>query len=445
MILLSNVRGISVPRRWTASAVLLLASSLAGCAQIADSSTQCPLDSAPFVFAPLEPDEGSLEVASLSFSKIALFTSARLAALTDIPEETTGGLSESCVIRMQNERAAALVTNVVPRLYEEFALDVDVVVILVDLPSNPDLQVRGAMLAVAAGPPGIGTLTPALPQLAGLSSRLKGVLILYHYQGLSGGPFLHEFAHLFANHLGGPLGDNAPYQTHWGFNDVGGQLGGWAKGTLVELGDGVYRAEGPNGGRFNPIANGGNSIPYAPLELYLMGLLPAAEVPPIEQALDPVVIQDGDEGTEFAASGFRTVTIDDIIRDNGSRNAGEDSGGGSDGETGQTAFSAACLVIRDSVWDDAFNIPFGAQVFFMEAPDRGLEQLSTEWAAALTGVDASDLSEEVKTAALADFVQSIHGIPAADLPEDFQLFNFAAATGSRATLEFVTLEAVTLP
>ena len=437
MILLPNARGIPVSRRWTASAVLLIASSLAGCTPIAEPPTQCPVDSAPFVFAPLEPEEGSLEVASLSFSQIALFTSARLAALTDIPAETTAGLSDSCIIRMQNERATALVANVVPRLYEEFALEVDVVVILVDLPSNPDLQVRGAMLTVTAGPPGIGTLTPSLPQLAGLSSRLKGVLILYHYQGLSGGPFLHEFAHLFANHLDGPLGDNAPYQTHWGFNDVGGQLGGWAKGTLVELGDGAYRAEGPNGGRFNPIANGGNSIPYAPLELYLMGLLPAADVPPVEQALDPVVTQNGDEWTEFTAGGFRTVTIDDIIRDNGPRD--------SDGDSGQTAFSAACLVIRDSVWDDAFNITIGAQVFFMEAPDQEIQQLSAEWAAALTGNDASDLSEEVKTAAFDDFVQAIHGMPAVDLPEDFQLFNFAAATGSRATLEFVTLEAVTLP
>ena len=81
----------------------------------------------------------------------------------------------------------------------------------------------------------------------------------------------------------------------------------------------------------------------------------------------------------------------------------------------------------------------------MEAPDQEIQQLSAEWAAALTGNDASDLSEEVKTAALDDFVQAIHGMPAVDLPEDFQLFNFAAATGSRATLEFVTLEAVTLP
>ncbi len=100
---------------------------------------------------------------------------------------------------------------------------------------------------------------------------------------------------------------------------MGGQAGGFQGSTLKDLGGGRYQAtNGKRGKRtFGLVANGGNTLPYAPLELYLMGLVGREEVPPI------VFFPDGDwvdrKRGIFTASDKRTLTIEDIIRENGER------------------------------------------------------------------------------------------------------------------------------
>jgi hypothetical protein len=133
-------------------------------------------------------------------------------------------------------------------------------------------------------------------------------------EDLVGGRFLHELGHNWAAHLTGPsvLAQQIDrFNHHWGASSVGGVLGGWEPGSLVQLGAGRFRGLAAPAGVAVPIR------PYAPLELYLMGLARADEVPPIEVAVEPVrFTADGDE---FSTSGFRRVTIDDIIEANGPR------------------------------------------------------------------------------------------------------------------------------
>jgi hypothetical protein len=89
---------------------------------------------------------------------------------------------------------------------------------------------------------------------------------------LRGGPSLHELMHTVAN-----FDLPTAYGGHWGYSSVNGQLGGWDPATFQDLGGGRYKVK-----PFGAFANGGNGVPYAPLELFMLGLVPASEVPPIK-------------------------------------------------------------------------------------------------------------------------------------------------------------------
>ena len=151
------------------------------------------------------------------------------------------------------------------------------------------------------------------------STRLKGVVHLPYLQALQWGHPLHELMHLWGNY-GVATSDFG----HWGFSSVGGQLGGFRRGDLVDLGGGRWsagvfhtnRSVSPGG---NPID--GNRVPYAPLELYLAGFVAPDEVP------DLWVAPEGrwtDERTAdghwiFEAESPRTLTINDFIEEHGAR------------------------------------------------------------------------------------------------------------------------------
>ena len=106
-------------------------------------------------------------------------------------------------------------------------------------------------------------------------------------------PFAHEFAHYYAVNLDAKFGFGRDVDTefpgHWGMTSANGQLGGFDATTL--------RCETPVGAKppnctptasgryhytvapFFPNANNATNQPFGPIELYLMGLLPVAEVP----------------------------------------------------------------------------------------------------------------------------------------------------------------------
>lgn len=131
--------------------------------------------------------------------------------------------------------------------------------------------------------------------------RLRATVMLWRHESLRNGPSLHEIAHTWGASLLGAREGN-----HWNLAGVGGQLGGWVTGTLEELEPGLYRGYGPSGAPFHSIANGGNRVPYAPLELYMMGFLPPDSVPDVELAVNGEVVDELD-GT-FTASAIDTIS-----------------------------------------------------------------------------------------------------------------------------------------
>jgi hypothetical protein len=126
---------------------------------------------------------------------------------------------------------------------------------------------------------------------------------------------LHELAHAWAN-----FAVDTGLPAHWNFSSSGGgQLGGFDGQTLQDLGGGRYQATNGKPGftTFGQNANGGNSVPYSDLELYLMGMRAAAGTPDLLVANSPAFV-DPANGI-FSATGFTTHTIDSIIARLGQR------------------------------------------------------------------------------------------------------------------------------
>ena len=120
-------------------------------------------------------------------------------------------------------------------------------------------------------------------------------------------------------------------------SDVGGQLASYCisedgvVGRLASNGDGTWRLV--------PVAE---NEPYAPLELYIMGLVPAEDVPPMHILSEP----DLTNSERIAAASVQTVTIEDIIAAHGGvRSPTFDES--------QKAFSGAFIVVQDDPFTDA--------------------------------------------------------------------------------------------
>lgn len=213
----------------------------------------------------------------------------------------------------------------------------------------------------------------------GSSGQLKNLLFI-NFRLV--GPFVHELAHAWANFL--PAFNWEIYGAHWGLSNVSGVLGGSAGFTMQE--DGRYRAPGKAltsswGGR------------YAPLELYLMGLIPAEQVPPMVTMQD-FQIEDFDTAAEeYIVSGrLDTVTIDQIIDSEGPRVPGW--------ETAPTSFRLATVVVSPE------PLPAAALTYFdRQSALVGSDEDHDHAFAAATGYRASldtRLGSPVVTAVVAD-------------------------------------------
>ena len=192
-------------------------------------------------------------------------------------------------------------------IYRWFADDFDYLIFLSNLSSIEDFNGRvyyGIYRPVMNDTEGTGRgiFFDSGPGSAG---KLRGMLHFPYRAGLWRGPGLHELMHTWANHA-----VPTAVGVHWGFSSADGQLGGFDRDNLVELGAGRYRA-----GRFGTIANGGNSVPYSPIELYFAGLIPPEEVPDLWVAADGEWADDG----SFTASDVRNYSIEDIVAEHGRR------------------------------------------------------------------------------------------------------------------------------
>lgn len=208
-------------------------------------------------------------------------------------------------------------------------------VFLVTAHELDNVRVAGTMSPVnQRANPGAGILLELDGGGYKTNGRTKGVIGIPYRKNYYP-PFSHEVGHFWAAYLddsfGFGTGLNEKWESHWGYSSVNGQLGGFDGTTL--------RCESPAGavppdciplpsGRtrylvqaFGPNANGFKSLPFAPLELYLMGLLPRDQVPPSVQVLieattvETAETADGDDIVE--AAGIRTVTMAEIVERHG--------------------------------------------------------------------------------------------------------------------------------
>jgi len=200
--------------------------------------------------------------------------------------------------------------------------------LLADLRSNFKVDFD-VVLAVVAQPPASrpykaenmvgGDCTPS--SMCRSENRL-GTVFLLGMDRIRNGPLLHELMHGYVASMQGRSRSLIPSGNagHWGFSSVGGQLGGWDAATLSQVSRGTYQAYAPKAKTVEGLSsgNGGfgiggyadNSHPYAPLELFLMGLAPKSELPSITYATDAAMVDYG-TGT-FTASSLVTLTPDQI-------------------------------------------------------------------------------------------------------------------------------------
>jgi len=147
-----------------------------------------------------------------------------------------------------------------------------------------------------------------------VTARLRSVIELISRDSYIEGWSLmsHELMHSWGNYV-----IDTEDGGHWGNSTAAGKLGGIEPDTLTEIAPGKYRAHALD--TFHDWW-----LPFGSLELYLMGLAPASEVPPVRVFKGVKVVEQVRNYTPgdyviFTASATQTVTIDDIIKKNGPR------------------------------------------------------------------------------------------------------------------------------
>ena len=209
----------------------------------------------------------------------------------------------------------ASVEQFITRFAGQFPNDADFVLFTLDA-HRAQLRfnaVGGFNIAIKVPEAGLGPFV-SVSSFAALPN-LRSYIYLARKDSLVLGPSLHELAHgwgvrfLAPDVLAQQVTDS---DSHWGFSSAGGQLGGWLPGTLVDLGNGQFELSS------GEVAFGGrsfNSVPYSPIELYLMGLADPGEVDPIQVAINAAPLSL----FQFTADEIVELTIDDIVAANGDR------------------------------------------------------------------------------------------------------------------------------
>jgi len=145
----------------------------------------------------------------------------------------------------------------------------------------------------------------------------------------------HEIGHRWGAYLNKPALNLAlPTGFHWGASDHVGQMG---NGPYLEAEGADYRVG--NGGGSDHFA----SNPFSQLELYLMGLVPPADVPTYRFVTDPSV--EVQFGALLPATSTRQVSIDDIVATYGARSPAA--------AVSQNSFAAAFVVVSDAFLSEA--------------------------------------------------------------------------------------------
>jgi hypothetical protein len=212
--------------------------------------------------------------------------------------------------------------SLVQDIYQKFDDKFDFIFLILNEPSKPaNLPYAGELIGISNAVTGLGLPIYNNEASYGSLGKLKSVMALTSQNFLLYGPSLHELAHNWANFLIDTKGwdGSAEYDigAHWGFTggSTKGQLGGFQQSSLQTNVGG-----NPNKysvGSFYGIANGGNSVPYNDLELYLMGLIPLTDVANFDVFRGLSQVTTVGSNIEFTASTRITYDNAKILADAG--------------------------------------------------------------------------------------------------------------------------------
>ncbi len=265
------------------------------------------------------PTSGSVEFEEgFVLGKDRLFTSLVLSTT-----EYTKFISGEGDLHMVSEKAYAFLKD-----------DFDFIIILSVEESQPDGLFYGRSTSVQNQVQGLGGGTYDSSANYGSNGRLKSIIYMPRTEYIRNGPFLHEIVHTWGNKGFIPTTVGG----HWGYAGTAGQLGGFDE--LVALGGNSYKGRLNGNDGFGSFANGGNSIPYGNLELYLMGLIGPEDLDDIQVAVNP---EPGNAAGVFTADGIDLHTAAELIADHGTRLPTH--------ENAQKAFKALAVVISTTSLD----------------------------------------------------------------------------------------------
>ncbi len=206
------------------------------------------------------------------------------------------------------------VSQITTAIYSKFKDDFDFIFIVSDA-NRTNYTYSGLYFGVKNDTLNLGADEFDYTSYYGSNGKLQGVIHFPSIEKLEVGPKLHELLHRWANSII-DVTINGQKTRHWGYNgfDKRGQLGGFEIDTLnVESGSledgGEFSAE-----LFGSNANGGDSIPYNSIELYLMGLISADEVGDIMLTQNASFDKIEEERVYFKASKIERVSFVDYLK-----------------------------------------------------------------------------------------------------------------------------------
>lgn len=200
--------------------------------------------------------------------------------------------------------------------------------------------------------------------------RLMGMI--YHSWG--GGAILdHEIGHAWAADMGEVYGltrcDDGCYGNHWNpRSDIGGQMAAflfhpdaqYGAGHLLDNGDGTWRIE--------RVADDNRC--YSALELYVMGLIPPQDVPPIHLLINP----DTSDSQRVTAERVEVYTIDDLMAAEGGERVPSY-------EHSQRRFNVAFVVVKNKQFTAAEYAFYSLIPRYFASTDQGAWSLTTFYTA----------------------------------------------------------------
>ena len=223
-------------------------------------------------------------------------------------------------------------------IYEVVADDYDVIAFVGnDQTTLPEFA--GTSVQISNDVAGLGQPIWSSASCYGSAGRLRGIVsfptmddVLNVWpDGFTDSSFTHELLHLWGGADLLPIQERLNGEViggHWGVSSVDGYLGGFSSNSLKVGIDGSYKAY-----PFSGIGNSGLDRPLGHLEKYMMGILPASEVPDttVFRGVSPVSANESpgtcaDDGsfdwtfsTCFRAEERTSVSIEDIIEIFGER------------------------------------------------------------------------------------------------------------------------------